>query len=123
MYSCLKGLSFRKLHTDTMRPHEWMRNTSRNRFEGTVQPNEWTYGRARYESKESIVLREKTVSVSLPINVEKRIPESPVSSEFEDITDILGGNRSKLTLKYERSTKNIISDFNVISIIFNASML
>lgn len=37
------------------------------------------------------MLREKTVSVSLPINVEKRIPESPVSPEFEDITDILGG--------------------------------
>ncbi|XP_011635193.1 uncharacterized protein LOC105425899 isoform X3 [Pogonomyrmex barbatus] len=39
--------------------------------------------------------------VSLPINVEKRIPESPVSSEFED-TDILllltDGNPSKLIL-------------------------
>lgn len=33
----------------------------------------------------------RKVSISLPINAEKRIPESPVSSEFEDITDILLG--------------------------------
>ncbi|XP_077264822.1 basic helix-loop-helix ARNT-like protein cyc [Temnothorax americanus] len=42
------------LDTVTMRPHEWMRDTSRSRFEGigTFQPNEWTHGRTRYESKD-----------------------------------------------------------------------
>lgn len=57
---------------------------------------------------------EKMVSVSLPINVEKRIPKLPVGSEFKNITDILDGNQSKLTLS---NTRGVYKRFNAFSII------
>jgi len=41
---------------------------------------------------EEVLCYERMVSVGLPINFRKRILESPVSSEFENIIDILGDN-------------------------------
>ncbi|KAH0951572.1 hypothetical protein HN011_005839 [Eciton burchellii] len=34
-----------------MRPCEWTRKASSSRFEGTVQPNEWTHGRTQCKSE------------------------------------------------------------------------
>lgn len=70
-------------------------------------------------SEKVLCYTEKMVSVSLPINVEKRISELPISSKFKDIIDILDGNQSKLTLS---NTRGVYKHFNAFSIISDASI-
>lgn len=56
---------------------------------------------------EEVLCYGRMVSVSLPINVRKRILESPVSSEFES-NIILHDNRSKMIHSNTRSNFNFI---------------